>query len=113
MPAPPPSPPDDAGFGVVAEQLRTLARRFEDLGDAAAGYTRGLSEISISGDQTGRCAPDAGDALKAGLQHLVANLNQFGNRALHVCDALDSAASNYENADETGAQYLRAAGAEL
>lgn len=111
---PPPSPPGQ-GFGVVAEQLRTLAGYFEDVEDAADGYESRVGESAdgISGDQTGRCCREAGDALKAGLQRIKDKLDQFGTTVLDIRDALNDTARNYEQTDAGGAGQLQAAGADL
>jgi len=101
------------GFGVVAEQLRTLAGFFEDLEDAADDFADRVAEISISGEQTGRCCREVGDALKAGLQTLKANMDEFGSRALDVREALNATARNYDQADAGSAQDLAATGADL
>lgn len=100
----PPGPPGGQGFGVVAEQLRGLAGYFEDLEDAAEGFADRVEGISISGEQTGRCCREAGDALRGGLQKLAASLDEFGSRALDVREALNGTARNYEEADASGAQ---------
>ncbi len=119
MSTPPRRPPgggdgfDPDGFDVVAEQLRTLAEFFEDLEDVADGFAGHLREIDISGEQTGRCCPEAGDALHAGLAVLATDMDQFCSRALDVREALDGTARNYDYADATGEQQLRIAGAEL
>jgi len=101
------------GFDVVAEQLRGLAAFFDDLEDAADGFARRIREIEISGQHTGRCCPEAGDALRAGLTVLAGDVDEFGRRALNVRGALHNTARNYDQADATGEQALRTAGADL
>jgi methyl-accepting chemotaxis protein len=112
---PPPPPPGGQGFGVVADQLRTLAGFFEDLEDTADQYESRVGEAAdgISGDQTGRCCREAGDALKAGLQKVKDNVAQFGTAALDVRDALNDTARNYDEADAAGVSQLQTAGADL
>jgi len=108
-----PAGPGGQGFGVVAEQLRTLAGFFEELEDAADGYADRVGEISISGEQTGRCCRQAGDALRGGLQTLKASLDEFGSRALDVREALNGTARNYDEADASGAENLNTTGSGL
>jgi hypothetical protein len=112
--APPPSPPGQ-GYGVVADQLRTLAGYFEDLEDTADQYETRVGEIAdgTSGDQTGRCCREAGDALKAGLQRIKDKVDQFGTAALDVRDALNDTARNYDEADAAGVSQMQTAGADL
>ena len=107
------TPAAGQGFGVVAEQLRTLAGFFEDVEDAADGFADRIAEIGISGEQTGRCCREAGDALSAGLQKLRAAVDEFGSRALDVRDALGGTARNYDEADEGGAATVTGAGSGL
>jgi hypothetical protein len=109
----PPTGPGGQGFGVVAEKLRTLAGFFEDLEDTAEGYAGRLDEVSISGEQTGRCCREAGDTLRSGLQRLQASLNEFGHQALNVRDALNGTARNYDQADAGGTAALHTAGTDL
>jgi hypothetical protein len=112
--APPPQPPGGQGFGVVAEQLRTLADYFEDVEDTAGDYEQRIGEIAgITGEQTGRCCREAGDTLGRGLQMIKEKLDRFGSAALDVRDALHDTARNYEQADAGGAAGLRGAGANL
>ena len=108
-----PPEPGGQGFGVVADQLRTLAGIFEDLEDAADEFAGRLAEIGISGDQTGRCCREAGDTLRSALQTLKASMDEFGSRALDVREALNGTARNYDESDAGGAQTLTATGAEL
>lgn len=111
--APMPNQPG-GGFGVIAEQLRTLAGYFEDLEDTIGDYERRVGEIaSITGEQTGRCCRQAGDALGQGLTQLKEKLAQFGSAALDVRDALKDTARNYDEADASGVQQLNTAGADL
>jgi Excreted virulence factor EspC, type VII ESX diderm len=112
---PPPQPPGGQGFGVVAEQLRTLAGFFEELEDRADGFETRVGELAdgISGDQTGRCCRGAGDALKAGLQKVKDKVGQFGSTALDIRDALNDTARNYEQTDASGAGRIQTAGADL
>jgi len=105
--------PPDGGFGVVAGQLRTLAGFFEDLEDTAEDYAGRVEGISISGEHTGRCCREAGDAVRSGLQTLQASLDEFGSRALDVREALNGTARNYDEADAGSAQNLDTAGADL
>jgi len=112
--APPAQPPGGDGFGVVAEQLRTLADYFEDLEDAADGFQRRVGELaSITGEQTGRCCRQAGDTLGRGLGVVGDKLAAFGTAALDVRDALADTARNYEQADAGGANQLYTAGTDL
>jgi len=113
MATPPAGPPAGQGFGVIADQLRTLAGFFEDLEDSADDFAGRLAEISISGEQTGRCCREAGDALRSGLQRLKASMDEFGSRALDVREALNGTARNYDEADASGAEQLTTSGAEL
>lgn len=101
------------GFGVVAEQLRTLAGFFEDLEDAADGFADRIAGISISGEQTGRCCREAGDALRSGLQRLTTSVDELGSRALDIREALHATARNYDQTDADSAQGLTATGADL
>ena len=113
---PPDAPPaqPSGGFGVVAEQLRTLAGYFEDLEDTAGDYERRVGEIaSITGEQTGRCCREAGDALGRGLSMVKDKLAAFGTAALDVRDALGDTARNYEATDTSGAQLMDGTGADL
>jgi hypothetical protein len=105
--------PGGQGFGVIADQLRTLADFFEDLEDAADNFAGRIAEISISGEQTGRCCREAGDALRSSLQRLKASMDEFGSRALEIREALNGTARNYDQADTGGTQGLTAAGAGL
>jgi methyl-accepting chemotaxis protein len=109
----PPSGPGGQGFGVVADQLRTLAGYFEEVEDAADDLASRVAEISISGEQTGRCCREAGDALRSGLQLLKASIDEFGSRALDVREALNGTARNYDETDAGGADTLTATGADL
>lgn len=112
--APTPQPPGGQGFGVVADQLRTLAGYFEDLEDTAGGYERRVGEIaSITGEQTGRCCREAGDALGRGLELIKEKLAAFGSAALDVRDALKDTARNYDEADASGATLMHGTGADL
>jgi Excreted virulence factor EspC, type VII ESX diderm len=108
-----PLTPGGQGFGVVADQLRTLAGFFEDLEDTADGLASRVQGLSISGEHTGRCCREAGDALRSGLQTLQANLDEFGSRALDIRGALNGTARNYDNADASGAQSMTAIGGDL
>ena len=108
-----PPAPGGQGFGVVAGQLRALAGFFEDLEDTADDFADRVAEISISGEQTGRCCREAGDALEAGLQRLRANIDEFGGRALDVREALNATARNYEQTEAGNAQTLTGTGANL
>ena len=110
---PPQTGPGGQGFDVVAEKLRALAGFFEDLEDVADGYAGRIEEISISGEQTGRCCREAGDTLRGGLQRLKASLDEFGSRALDVREALNGTARNYDQADAAGTEALHTAGTEL
>lgn len=112
----PPSPPGDgSGYRVVAEQLNGLLPVFEQLKETADGYERGVDELtSISGDQTGpRCCPEAGDALRAGLQQIVSNIQAFGTHALDIRGAVQETVGNYESTDEGATDRLQAAGGDL
>jgi Excreted virulence factor EspC, type VII ESX diderm len=109
----PQGPPGGQGFGVVADQLRALAGFFEDLEDTADDFADRIAEISISGEQTGRCCREAGDALRSGLQRLKASMDEFGVRALDIREALNGTARNYDQADASGAHSLTATGVEL
>jgi hypothetical protein len=112
--ASPRQPAGGQGFGVIADQLRTLAGYFEGLEDTADDYERRVGEIaSITGEQTGRCCREAGDALGRGLQTIKDKLGQFGSAVLDVRDALKDTARGYEDVDASGAGQLRAAGADL
>lgn len=108
-----PPAPGGQGFGVVAGQLHTLAGFFEDLEDTADDFADRVAEISISGEQTGRCCREAGDALKAGLQRLRANIDEFGSRALDVREALNATARSYEQTEAGNAATLTGTGANL
>lgn len=109
----PPTRPSGAGqgFGVIADQLRTLAGFFEDLEDTADGFAGRVGEISISGDQTGRCCREAGDTLNSGLQKIKADIDEFGRRALDVREALNGTARNYDETDAGNARGLTSQGA--
>jgi|GEM_PF-6244414 len=113
MSTPTSGPPASQGFGVVAEALRTLAGFFEDLEDNADGFAGRLAGIGVSGEQTGRCCRQAGDALKSGLRRLAASMDDFGSRALDVREALDGTARGYDQSDAGGAQTVAVAGAGL
>lgn len=101
------------GFGVVAGQLRALAGFFEDVEDAADDFAERVTQVGISGQQTGRCCRPAGDALRAGLQRLAVRMAQFGSRALDIREALHGTAASYDRADAGNAQHLAATGADL
>ena len=109
----PSSGPGGQGFDVVAEKLRALAGYFEDLEDTAEDDAGRLDEVSISGEQTGRCCREAGDTLRSGLQRLKASLDEFGSRSLDVREALNGTARNYDQADATGTGALRDVGTDL
>jgi len=112
--APSTQTPGGEGFGVVADQLRTLAGNFEELEDTAGGYERRVARIAgITGAQTGRCCRQAGDALGRGLELIEDKLARFGTAALDIRDALTDTARNYERADAAGTDELNAAGADL
>ena len=112
--APPTQPPGGEGFGVVADQLRTLAGYFEELEDTADGYQRRVADIAgVTGAHTGRCCRQAGEALGRGLELIEDKLARFGTAALDVRDALTDTARNYERADAAGAAQVNAAGADL
>jgi hypothetical protein len=112
--APTPQPPGGQGFGVVADQLRTLAGYFEDLEDTAGDYERRVGEIaSITGEQTGRCCRAAGDTLGRGLGLIKEKLDAFGSAALDVRDALKDTAHNYDEADAGGTALMHGTGADL
>jgi hypothetical protein len=111
MSAPPRQPGD--GFDVIAGQLRALATVFEQLEDDADGFADRVGEISISGAHTGRCCPEAGEALRAGLLVSQASVDELGRRALDVRDALQDTARNYDHADAAATQLLNTAGADL
>ncbi len=108
-----PPGPGGQGFGVVAEQLRTLAVFFEELEDTADGYADRVGEISVSGEQTGRCCRQAGDALRGGLQTVKASLDELGSRSLDVREALNGTARNYDEADASSSDNLNATGGGL
>jgi len=114
---PDPSPPRPAGghgFGVIAGQLRTLAGYFEDVEDKADEYERRVGEIaSITGEQTGRCCREAGDTLGRGLGMIKDKIERFGSAVLDIRDGLKDTARNYDEADASGTEQLRTAGAEL
>lgn len=107
-------PEGGQGFRVVAEQLRTLAGYFEDLEDTAGEYERRISELAgITGEQTGRCCRQAGDALGRGLELIKDKLDLFGTAALDVRDALADTARNYDEVDAGGAGLMHSTGADL
>lgn len=114
MSAPAPPPGGGVGYNVVSEQLTQLADVFEQLEDTADGYQDRVDELtSVSGDHTGRCCPEAGDALRVGLQQVVSNLEAFGTHALDVRGAVQNTARNYANAEQTATDSLGAAGSGL
>lgn len=107
------APPSGPGFEVVADDLRGLAGFFEDLEDTAGEYAGRVEEISISGEQTGRCCREAGDALRTGLQRVKANIDELGSRALDVREALNGTARNYDQTDSSNSANLTSTGAQL
>lgn len=112
--APSPQSAGGQGFGVIADQLRTLAGYFEDVEDMADEYERRAGEISsITGEQTGRCCREAGDTLGRGLGMIKEKIEQFGLAALDIRDALKDTARNYDESDASGAGQLRTSGADL
>jgi hypothetical protein len=108
-----PPAPGGQGFGVEASRLSALAGFFEDVEDTADGYADRVAEITVSGEQTGRCCREAGDTLRAALQRIKANLDEFGSRALDVREALNATARNYDQADAGNAHTVAATGADL
>lgn len=105
--------PGGQGFGVVADQLRTLAAFFEGLEDTADGFASQVEGLSMSGEHTGRCCREAGDAIRSGLQTLQVNLDEFGSRGLDIHGALNGSARNYDDADTSGTQTMTAIGGDL
>ena len=111
---PPTQPAGGQGFGVIADQLRTLAGYFEDVEDTADEYQRRVGEIaSITGEQTGRCCREAGDTLGRGLGMIKDKIERFGSVALDIRDALKDTARDYDESDASGAGQLRTSGADL
>lgn len=110
-----PPPDGGGGFRVVAEELDRLLPVFEQLDEDAGTYERSVEEhASISGDQTGpRVCPEAGDALRTGLQQIVSNLQAFGTHALDIRGAVQATVANYRQTDQSGVQRLNSAGGGL
>lgn len=101
------------GFDVVADQLRTLASYFEGLEDTMEGYADRVGGTGVSGNHTGRCCPEAGDALNVGLQTVQAHLMDAGTRALDVRGALNVTARNYDETDAANSDSLTTTGSGL
>ncbi len=114
---PPNAPPPEGGtaFQVVAEELDRLLPVFEQLNEDAGTYERSVEEhASISGDQTGpQVCPEAGDALRTGLQQIVSNLQAFGTHALDIRGAAQATVANYRQSDQSGVQNMNSAGGGL
>lgn len=111
--APPPGGGD--GFGLVASELDQLLPVFEQLKEDADGYERSVEEqASVSGDQTGpQVCPQAGDALRTGLQQVVDNLRTFGTHTLDIRGAVQATVANYREAEQSGVQNMNSAGGDL
>jgi hypothetical protein len=105
-------PPDGDGFGLVAGELDQLLPVFEQLNEDADGYERSVEEhSSVSGDQTGpKACPEAGDALRTGLQQIVDNLTAFGTHALDIRGAVQATVSNYRESEQSGVRNMNTAG---
>lgn len=110
-------PPDGGGGGyqVTAEEIAGLLPVFEQLNEDADGYEQSVEErASISGDQTGpQVCPEAGDALRTGLQQVVDNLAAFGTHALDIRGAVQATVANYRQTDQSGVQQMNNAGGGL
>ncbi|MGH3762000.1 hypothetical protein [Actinophytocola sp.] len=111
----PPPAGGGGGYGVVADELDRVLPVFEQLNEDADGYERTVDEhTSISGDQTGpRVCPQAGDALRTGLQQIVGNLQAFATHALDIRGAVQATVANYRQTDSSGVDRMDNAGGGL
>lgn len=99
------------GYRVVSEELAGLAKFFHDSAGATLTDVRAkVADLHLSGELTGRCCREAGDAVQKALQAIGENVQQFSDHLQDTGGALDATVRNYRSADEYGTGRLRSAG---
>lgn len=98
------------GYQVVTEDLAGLATFFHDSAGATLTDVRAkVADLHMSGEQTGRCCREAGDAVQKALQAIGENIQQFSDHLQDTGGALDATVRNYRSADEYGTGRLHSA----
>lgn len=99
------------GYQVVVEELSGLAKYFHDEADKTLNdVQKKITDLHLTGDKTGRCCPQAGDAVAKVLQAFGQNVQQYSTHLQDTGSALDATVKNYQSVDDGGASTLNSAG---
>lgn len=87
--------------------VRGIADRLDDvaevINDAVAEH---LAQLAFTGDRAGRTHTASGDALRTGLDQLVAELSQWSRASAEIGMALRASAQRYADAESYAAARI-------